>query len=33
LIIIDDRKNLIHIFEKKELAVAKSSDLLTAIRA
>ena len=33
MIIIDDQKNLIHIYEKKELAVARSADLITAIRA
>jgi hypothetical protein len=33
LIIIDGQKNLIHVYEKKELVVTRSSDLLTAIRA
>jgi DNA-binding NarL/FixJ family response regulator len=33
LIIIDGQKNLIHVYEKKELVIARSADLLMAIRA
>jgi DNA-binding NarL/FixJ family response regulator len=32
VIVIDEHKNLIHIFEKQEVAVAGSADLIAAIR-
>jgi DNA-binding NarL/FixJ family response regulator len=32
VIIIDSWKNLIHIYEKQEIPIAKSADLITAIR-
>jgi DNA-binding NarL/FixJ family response regulator len=32
LIIIDEWKNLIHIYEKQEIPIAKSADLIAAIR-